>query len=162
MAGIEWTPELSVGVNSLDADHKVLISLVNQLDDAIQRGQSRDTVRRVLDALRDYTEYHFNREEALMRACGYPDIDAHKRTHGTLRAQVAEIRDRYLRNPESIHAREVLAFSKNWLTAHIMGRDQLYVPFINNARAAVDAADEAFAKHSQEPAHAPVTSPALP
>lgn len=148
---IEWTPEFSVSVDSLDTDHKVLISLVNQLNDAITGGEPRSTVQRVLDALLDYTNYHFGREETLMRACAYPDFDAHARTHATLRAQVADIRDRYARNPESIHAREVLAFLKTWLTTHIVGRDHLYAPFMAGRRDEVEEADSAFGTAEQPP-----------
>ena len=141
---IEWTSEFNVGVESLDTDHKVLISLLNQLSEAITGGEPRSTVQRVLDALLDYTIYHFGREESLMRACAYPDYDSHVRTHATLRAQVADIRDRYVRNPESIHAREVLAFLKTWLTTHIVGRDHLYVPFMANRREDIEEADRSF------------------
>lgn len=147
---IQWTPDFSVGVDSLDTDHKVLISLLNQLDDAIGRGEPRMTVQQVLDALYDYTVYHFSREEALMRAAAYPDYDAHVRTHATLRAQVADIRERYARSPESIHAREVLSFLKNWLSAHIVGRDHLYVPFMASRKDAVTAADQAFGATADE------------
>lgn len=148
---IHWTPDFSVGVGSIDTDHKVLISLINQLDDAIRGGEPRDTVSRVLDALLDYTDYHFAREELLMRACGYPDIEAHARTHATLRAQVHDIRNRYQRNPESIHAREVLAFLKNWLAAHIVGRDKLYAPFMQSAVREVQEAEAAFALTDEHP-----------
>jgi hemerythrin len=144
LAVILWTPDFSVGVECIDTDHKVLISLLNQLGDAIHGNEPTDTVRRVLDALLDYTDYHFGREEQLMESASYPDIDAHKRTHATLRAQVADIRDRYVRNPESIHAREVLAFLRNWLTSHIMGRDKLYQPFMSEAADAVRAAERNF------------------
>jgi hemerythrin len=148
---IHWTSEFSVGVSSIDTDHKILISLINQLDDAIRRGEPKETVSRVLDALLDYTDYHFTREEALMAACRYPDIDAHKRTHAMLRAQVQDIRDRYRRNPESIHAREVLAFLKNWLSAHIVGRDKRYAPFMQSARQQVEDADRTFGATSDVP-----------
>jgi hemerythrin len=141
---IQWTPDFSVGVDSIDTDHKLLISLINQLDDAIRGGEPKETVNNVLDALLDYTNYHFAREEMLMRACGYPDIEAHARTHATLRAQVHDIRGRYRRNAESIHAREVLAFLKNWLTTHIIGRDKLYAPFMQSAEQKVREADHAF------------------
>ena len=89
---LQWTADLSVSVQSLDTDHKIIITLINQLNDAIQAGEPKDTVSQVLDALLDYTDYHFSREEALMAACGYPDLDAHKRTHATMRAQVRDIR----------------------------------------------------------------------
>jgi len=148
---IHWTPEFTVGVNSLDTDHKVLISLINQLDDAIRGGEPKATVSRVLDALLDYTDYHFAREETLMRASAYPELDAHLRTHGTLRAQVHDIRDRYRRNAESIHGREVLAFLKNWLTAHIVGRDRLYMPFMHAAAQKVQEADREFGAVSDTP-----------
>lgn len=144
MSIIQWTPDFSVGVGSIDTDHKVLISLINQLDDAIRGGEPKKTVSRVLDALFDYTNYHFAREELLMRACAYPDIEAHARTHATLRAQVHDIRNRYRRNAESIHAREVLAFLKNWLASHIIGRDMLYAPFMQRAAPAIQDAERAF------------------
>ena len=144
MANIHWTQDMSVGVESLDNDHKLLLSLVNQLDDAIRAGIGEDTVSSVLDALLDYAEYHFSREEALLDACGYPDDEAHKHTHQVLRMQVTHIRDRYLANPDTIHDREVLAFLKNWLTSHIMGRDKLYAPFMASKADAVTEADRAF------------------
>lgn len=155
---IHWTPDFSVGVSSLDTDHKVLISLINQLDDAIRAGEPSEMVAKVLDALLDYTEYHFDREESLMKACGYPETDAHIRTHHTLRAQVHDIRDRYRRNPESMHGREVLAFLKNWLTAHIVGRDKLYSPFMRGAAQRIQEADRAFAAASEPPLSAAVGS----
>ncbi|MFO1112452.1 MAG: bacteriohemerythrin [Rhodospirillales bacterium] len=141
---IHWTPDFSVGVKSLDTDHKILISLINQLDDAIRGGEPGQTIASVLDALLDYTDYHFAREEALMAACDYPDLEAHLRTHNTLRAQVHDIRVRYRRNAESIHGREVLAFLKNWLTAHIIGRDKLYTSCMQGAAQKVQEADRAF------------------
>jgi hemerythrin-like metal-binding protein len=148
---IQWTQDLSVSVEALDSDHKVLIDMINQLDDAIKGGKPQDTVSKVLNALLDYTGYHFEREEALMDACGYPDLDAHARTHKTLKAQVANIRDRYDRNPESIHEREVLAFLKNWLTAHILGRDQLYSPFMTTKHEKVESAAQAFSQSRSKP-----------
>jgi hemerythrin len=148
---IHWTPDLSVGVNSLDTDHKVLINLINLLDDAIRAGEASTTISRVLDSLLDYTDYHFAREEALMRAANYPDIDSHVRCHGTLRVQVDDIRNRYRRNPESIHGREVLSFLKNWLTAHIMGRDKLYVACLQEAGGTLEEAEQTFETDTASP-----------
>lgn len=141
---IQWTQEFTTGVEAIDNDHKVLISLINQLGEAIRGGEPQATVRRVLDELVDYTSYHFNREEALMEACRYPDIEAHRRTHNTLKVQVADIRDRYIRHPEAVHAREILALLKNWLSAHIMGRDKLYAPFMASRKDEVTAAADTF------------------
>lgn len=144
MPEITWVPEFSVGVASIDTDHKILVNLINELEKAIKVEKAPDQVRRVLDALIDYTCYHFDREEALMIACGYPDADAHIRTHSVLKSQVADIRDRYRRNPDSIHDREVLAFLNNWLTSHIVGRDKRYEPFMEARREDVERAEAIY------------------
>jgi hemerythrin len=146
MAAIQWTQDMSVGIESIDADHQILVGMVNRLDRAIKAARGEDSVSGILDALLDYTTYHFGREEALMQACGYPDLDAHRHTHKVLRTQVAHIRDRHLGNPETIHDREVLAFLKNWLTSHIMGRDKFYAPFMTSRRDAVARAEAAYAE----------------
>lgn len=152
MAGIQWTQNMSVGIKSIDSDHKILVGMVNRLDEAIKSGRGRESVSSILDALLDYTTYHFGREEALMQACSYPDLEAHRHTHKVLRTQVAHIRDRYLSNPDTIQDREVLAFLKNWLTSHIMGRDKLYAPFMTSRRDAVAEAEAAYAERlAREP-----------
>lgn len=144
MSILKWTQDFSVGMESLDTDHKLLIGFINQLDMAITRGDPHHEVRSVLDALLDYTDYHFNREEALMKACGYPDFDAHAQSHQIMRHQVADIRERFVRNPDAIHPREILAFLKNWLTSHVVGRDKLYAPFMKSRIDAVNSANEDF------------------
>lgn len=146
MSDLQWTEEMSVGVKSIDTDHRLLLGLVNQLSEAIRSGRSQDVISSVLDALLDYTAYHFRREEALMRACGYPDVEAHVHTHHVLQKQVAQIRDRHVANPEVTRHREVQAFLTSWLTAHIMGRDKLYAPFMASRAEAVEGADRAYAE----------------
>jgi len=146
--GIQWTEELSVGNPSLDTDHKLLLDLVNRLDEAIESGRGREEVGTVLNSLLDYTAYHFAREEALMSASGYPDVATHAHTHQVLRLQVSHIRDRFVANPDSIHDREVLSFLKNWLTSHILGRDKHYAPFLAAKSDAVAAAERRFDEHT--------------
>lgn len=146
MAKIQWTEDMSVGVASIDTDHRILLSLVTHLGDAIDRGQGQTAIGRVLDALLDYTAYHFGREEALMQACGYPDAEAHAQTHQILRIHVAHIRDRYNANPDTIHPLEVQAFLNNWLTAHIMGRDKLYAPFLVSKPKQMEEAERRYAE----------------
>jgi hemerythrin len=127
---VQWSDEYSVGVDSLDTDHKLLISMINQLEIAVGDTEPKARICSVLDALVDYTVYHFEREERMMEQAGYPDTEAHARSHQTLAAQVREIRERFNRNSQSIHGRELLAFLNNWLRAHIVGRDLRYAPYL--------------------------------
>lgn len=158
MPAIQWTPEMRIGFESIDADHKMLVGLINQLDEAISTGRGEETVRTVLDALLDYTNYHFAREERMMAACGYPDFGAHAHSHQVLKTQVMHIRDRYLANPETVHVREVLNLMSSWLTSHILGRDKLYAPFMAARREEVERAEREFAERVSSPAVPPQTA----
>ena len=121
---ITWTDDLSVGVEAIDNDHQLLINLINLLHDAVADGPRKETGGSVLNVLHDYTEYHFEREEVLMAACGYPGLEAHRMAHDGMKAKVVEIRDQYLDDPASILGADVLDFLKDWLVTHIKGTDQ--------------------------------------
>jgi len=144
MTAVTWTKELSVGVDAIDTDHKLILSLINQLHDAMEAGEGRTTVNSVLNALLDYTEYHFGREEALMAACEYPDLDQHRKVHKDLKSKIVHIRDTYVEDPSSIQDQEVLDFLKNWLTEHIKDRDKSYQPHMDQHQAEVEKANDAF------------------
>lgn len=138
---IRWRDDYSVGVDSLDTDHKLLICMINQVEQGLACNEPTRLVGGVLDALADYTLYHFAREETLMRAAGFADVDAHAQCHDTLAAQVREIRARYRRNPRSISVRELLSFLNNWLTTHIVRRDQEYASLLADTGSALEAAE---------------------
>ena len=37
---VEWSNELSVGIEEIDAQHKVLVDLLNEIHEAIQQGRT--------------------------------------------------------------------------------------------------------------------------
>ena len=63
MALITWGPSIMVGVPDIDKQHKRLVDLINELHTAMTKGQGRDVVGRVVDALVSYTRDHFGFEE---------------------------------------------------------------------------------------------------
>ena len=81
MAAIEWSNDLSVGVELIDSDHKTLIDLIKLVANSIEAGQTAKTIGDVVELLYEYTEFHFIREEVLMEACGYSDLDNHRKVH---------------------------------------------------------------------------------
>lgn len=130
MALITWQDSYSVGVELIDADHQLLVSLINQLDDAMKAGAGTDTVGSVLNVLIEYTEGHFGREELLMEKGAYPDLAPHRKEHVKLTDQVRGIVTRYNSGDiESLDA-EVMEFLRTWLTGHILGVDRKYTPFV--------------------------------
>lgn len=130
MSLITWQDSYSVGVPQIDEDHKLLISLINQLDDSIRGGQGRDVVGSVLNVLQEYTRGHFGREELLMEKAGYPDLAPHRREHRKLADQVRDIVARYHAGTDGHVDSDVLTFLKTWLTGHILGVDMKYAPYL--------------------------------
>jgi hemerythrin-like metal-binding domain len=126
MALMAWSEAYGVGHAMLDADHRILINLVNQLHDAMETGQSRAVVGTVINVLAEYTEHHFRREEAILTAAGFPLLEQHKAEHSNLEARVRDIRDRWSGGERQVLDQEVLDFIKKWLTDHILGADKSY------------------------------------
>ncbi len=126
---IEWNDGMSVGVEDLDNDHRVLIDLINQLAGAESR-QDRINLEAVLDELVDYTVFHFEKEEEYMERAGYPALAGHKRTHTALTGQVLAIRSRVVEGGQPGLGDEVLDFLSRWLREHILKADALYRPYL--------------------------------
>jgi hemerythrin len=144
MTFIKWSAAMSVGVSRLDRDHKILIGLINRLDDASSGGGGAPQVMaEVLGVLVDYTTFHFSREEAVMEACGYPALGQHHDDHVALTQEVRDWQQRFRENPESVVPLDILDFLKGWLNHHILLQDMAYRPFLEGNPAA-DAVAEAY------------------
>ncbi|MCE1188837.1 MAG: bacteriohemerythrin [Ignavibacteria bacterium] len=125
-----WTENLSVKVKELDDQHKKLISLVNDLHDAMRAGQGKAALGAILDELIKYTEYHFSAEEAIMSKYGYEEFTGHKALHTKLTTQVHDLKSKYDAGNLSITL-DVMNFLKDWLNNHILDTDKRYSAFLN-------------------------------
>ncbi len=125
---VEWSDELSVGIEEIDAQHKVLVDLVNEMHEAIAQRHGSDVVKDILDKLVDYTRTHFVVEESLMRILNYPDYEPHKEQHEELMQHVHDLQDKVASGKTAIGF-ELLHFLKVWLTKHIMETDRQYSAF---------------------------------
>ncbi len=126
-----WTEKLSVGVGVLDEDHKKLVGMLNELYDAMQAGQGRDSLGRILNGLVQYTTFHFAREEKFFAQTGYAAAALHKQEHDALTRQVLDVQQKYAAGVTSTLSLDVMQFLRNWLVNHIQGSDQKYRPHLN-------------------------------
>ncbi|MBI5055683.1 MAG: hemerythrin family protein [Nitrospirae bacterium] len=124
-----WKNDLSVNINSIDAEHKKLIALINELNEAMSSGKGKDIVGKVLNDLIEYTKTHFAHEEKLMAEHSYPGYLPHKKEHDELARQVIDF-DRDLKAGKLVVTVLIMTFLKDWLTTHIKGTDQKYSPFL--------------------------------
>lgn len=144
MPYIAWRNEMEIGVPMIDADHKVLIALLNQIHSCLGHPEERANMDSVLSSLLDYTAYHFRREEIFQEAVGYPGLAKHRAEHESLTIQVEELNHRYRLQPDSVRARDLLTFLKRWLIDHILIADMAFKPYAQGRRDAEQTAQAAI------------------
>lgn len=115
-----WADTMRIGVDAIDKDHQTIILLLNRVTHEATDDQDLD---KSVEDLIDYTRYHFRREEAVMKACGYPDLEKHRDMHKSLTDQVSKLANtwRNERDPELLY--RFRNFLRDWLFHHIMLAD---------------------------------------
>lgn len=116
-----WQDSYSVSNEAIDGDHRRLFELYNELVAAVNRGDADTLIQDVLSELLDYTDYHFDREEAIMRQSSYPEYAAHKAVHDSFVQQLHDVNNHMDAGGEM--GAFVLEFLGGWLTGHILGTD---------------------------------------
>lgn len=127
---IEWTAQLSVGIDSIDEQHKKLINMINALNDAMLTNSSNELLGKIFTGLAAYTQKHFTYEEDMFAEYGYSNSKEHKRQHDELITQVLELKERFIENPQGTISADLMLFLKRWLTNHIMRTDKEYTEFL--------------------------------
>jgi len=127
---IVWSDEFSVGIESIDEQHKKLIDMIKTLHDAIADGKASEVMDEIFNGLFDYANYHFSYEEELFDKYGYPDAENHKKEHTELKRQVAQHRARLATGDRFMGEVLLLKFMQDWLVNHIMKTDMKFAPFL--------------------------------
>ena len=120
---IVMTPALETGVAEMDAQHRRLFKLIDDLDLAISEGKVRTAIGEVIPELAAYAARHFAEEEAMMEARRTPGLEAHKAIHRAFEAKVAETMES-LSSGRGVVASSLVNFLQDWLVQHIGGTDQ--------------------------------------
>jgi hemerythrin len=120
-----WDENIGTGVNSMDAEHRLQVSLVNAIEELVRSGKDPELTGKTTVQLVDFTNVHFLSEELMMRLYSYPQHDAHKIEHARLIEQVADIQ-RQVASGDSAAALEGVAALHDWLAKHIRSMDQAF------------------------------------
>lgn len=125
MALLAWNEGLSVAVPQMDAEHKKLIGLVNQLNEAMKVGKSKEELGSILRGLIQYTQTHFTSEERFMRDVGYPQLDEQMTEHAALLAQVTDFKEQF-ESGKTMLSISLMNFLSAWVSNHIQCSDKKY------------------------------------
>jgi hemerythrin len=134
MSLFKWEDKFLVGHSDIDAQHKRLFQLADELHTAMAAGKAQAKVSETLNSLIAYTKLHFANEERLMMTNKYPDYQAHKEQHDKLTAQVVEFQREFAAG-RTILTIDLMQFLKNWLAHHIGKTDQKVAEFLKKKAA---------------------------
>ena len=118
---IVWNEKYSIGIRSIDNQHKKLFMLVNRLYDLNEETTTKETIRSILYDFSDYMSTHFKEEEEYMRSIGYDKLEEHKQMHKELIDTLALI----IKTPAnlSIIKSKIKVIAKRALVSHIINED---------------------------------------
>ena len=71
---IEWDARYSVGIESIDSQHRLLVSMIRHLQEAMLDSRTGEVVAPLFNAMRQYTKFHFEYEEQLLKEHEYPEL----------------------------------------------------------------------------------------
>ncbi len=128
MALIQWNDSFSVKVTEFDQQHQKLVSMINELHDAMKQGKGKDVLSKVIKVLISYTATHFDTEEKYFARFGYPETGSHKKEHAAFIKKVFEFKDEFEKGKLGLSVK-VIDFLSDWLKNHIKVTDMKYSQF---------------------------------
>lgn len=131
MKKITWSDDLSVGVDLIDKQHKMLIKRLNDMSEAIEDVKGPTEIARTLEFLIEYTDYHFSTETEHMRRTGFPGLADHLKKHDEFTSTLADLEEEF-REDGATHmlAESLDTFLVNWLVKHISSVDVEFGKFL--------------------------------
>jgi len=130
MGLIQWNSSLSIGINEIDEQHKKLIVMINQLQDAMRVGKGKEILGTTLNELVRYTVYHFSTEEKYFDRYDYPETATHIDEHAKFIREVSAFKKEFEEGRIGITIK-LMNFLSDWLVNHIMGSDKKFGPYLN-------------------------------
>jgi hemerythrin len=124
---VTWSSTYSVGIRSIDAHHKELINLVNDMYNHIVGDEKTERAyfKYVIHQIVEYVKVHFAMEEKfllLTKCSGYAE---HKKAHDSFILTVLEnIRD--FEDGKKVNLAAFTHFLKDWILAHIAITEKQY------------------------------------
>lgn len=134
----EWTPDLAVGVDKWDAEHRQLFMLLSEIVRMVNHDPDKlqFEVGRYLRFLASYVDFHFKSEELAMESLRYPARELHMKEHRYFTEWLGRITAQFNGAPITVDVIDMVEFLTKWLSTHIAKSDQAYAVF--------------FEKHTEE------------
>jgi hemerythrin len=131
---MEWTEKLSIGIATIDSQHRELFKRINNLVFAIKQGRCREEIDNTIKFLDDYARVHFSDEERHMKEADYAGYAEQHEDHRRYLAALAELKEQ-ASLPRAPGSSYDLSATTNqvvvdWIVAHILKLDMKFGDFL--------------------------------
>ena len=121
----QWDDKYSVGIQSIDNQHKEIFKLLNNLLDAMKQGHGSEVTTEILWKLERYAIVHFQKEEFFFQRFNFQESNDHIREHNDFTKKVVSLKAD-LKSGKITLSFELLNFLKAWIDHHILVVDKQY------------------------------------
>jgi hemerythrin len=133
---MEWTEKLSIGVPTIDSQHKELFKRINNLVLAIKQHRCKEEIDNTIKFLDDYARVHFSEEEKHMRETRYPGLEEQREDHKKYLAALAELKEQASLPRVQGSSYDLSATTNqvvvDWIVDHIMKIDMKFGDFLRS------------------------------
>jgi hemerythrin len=131
MSLFKWSSAHSVYLPEIDAEHRAIYRLGDELHKALLAGADPAHLKPIVVNLMESLEQHFRHEERLMRAIHYTAFAWHKGQHDATRKRSRALARR-IAGGDPPATGELLEFLSEWLRGHIGVADRMMSARLRN------------------------------
>jgi hemerythrin len=127
-----WREQLSVGNDVIDADHRHLIDIINQVELSLS-AKNRNELSAALDNLSGYAAVHFAREEKIADAAGYQQVPHLSEAHKELIRELDQAKAEFGQMGQGWSVElgdRFVKLLRAWLIDHVVKEDLLMKPVL--------------------------------
>ncbi len=125
-----WKEEFELGIESIDTQHKKLLEIGNVINELLinhgENDDNYDEIYDVIEALKNYTIYHFKNEEDLFIKYSYPEYEEHKKEHDAFIMYLESVDLHNIDVNQKDFLKELLTKIVQWVFKHIITTDFMY------------------------------------
>lgn len=140
MSAFQWKEEYNLNIEEIDKQHKKLMEIGRRAYDiaVIDDGYDRyDEIMTILDELLEYTKYHFEYEENMLKKYDYEHIHNQEEEHAFYVYKINDVASREdIDDNQRKVVLEIIDFLSEWISKHIMVADREYAIFLKKVKVA--------------------------
>jgi len=119
---VVWDDKFSIGVETVDDQHKGLFAMTNDLYEACMGAQAAEYFKEVLQKAVSYIAMHFGTEEKIMQETKDPNYEEHRKEHDLFVREVMQEASRFNEGDTSA-AEAFMNFLRGWVLNHVTVTD---------------------------------------